>query len=128
MSVPVGPSKIMFRGRLIERHHKWVALKDIACPDFHRVRLGGVFVREDVGLTCAHKEHGGAKECGALLWLLHLPLAPSGPRFYFADVTYEELIQWEREHYSVEDILRYLGAWSTRGDLRRGRAVQQRSA
>jgi hypothetical protein len=119
--VPPGPTQITFRGRLIHRDHGFVDVKDITCPDGHRVRLGAVKILADAGLTCTHAITGGVGiqrggECGALMWLLYLPSAGHLKRFYVSDMEYRELEFWERQGYGAEEVLRYIGAWFTRGD------------
>jgi hypothetical protein len=114
--VAPGPTTIPFRGHVIPRDKGFVDMRDITCPDGHRVRLAGALVRDEVGLTCHHAIGSSSGECGALLWLLYVPTAGHRKRFYVADITIAEHDLWEREHYSVEDVLRYLGAWFTRGD------------
>jgi hypothetical protein len=114
MTVALGPTTITFRGREIPRVHGFVELRDLQCPLFHRLKMGGFTIREG-GLTCQNKASPGGPECGALLWLLQMPVNRHSRRFYASDVTWHELQLWEARGYSAEDVLRYLGAWFSRG-------------
>lgn len=124
MIIAPGPSTITFRGREVVRWRGFVDLNSLVCPDEHRVKTGGFTVLEHAGLRCGNKAVAGGGECGALIWVLFIP--GPGPRlFYGADVEHKELQFWMQEHYGLEEIMRYLGAWFTRGDG--GRADRRRT-
>jgi hypothetical protein len=127
MTADRGPSTITFRGREIQRVHGFVELPTLSCPLHHRLKLGGFTIHGAGGLTCHNKASPGGPECGALLWLLQVPVNRQTRRFYAADVTWRELQLWEERGYTAEDVLRYLGAWFSRsGDAVPPLAMQRR--
>lgn len=115
MIVQPGPAAIQFRGRTIPRFQSFTTLHDVACPDGHRMKSGAMTILGDIGLTCTHRPAAGQGECGALIWLVQLPAPQKQTLWYYADVEYRELTAWRDASFTLEDILRYLGAWRTRG-------------
>lgn len=113
---------------MITRQHGFVELSDLMCPDHHRVKRGGATISERGALTCTHKPAAGQGECGAQMWLLNVPGNRYQHRFYVADVTFDELLQWERQGYDAEEVLRYLGAWFSRRDDRPAPRALDRNA
>jgi hypothetical protein len=106
-----GPLAITFRGRTILRRHTFAHPAQIACPDGHRLKLGAMTILDNTGLSCVHRPASGQGECGALMWLLYLPAPDGRSLFYVADVTRQELDLWVDERYTLEGMLRYVGAW-----------------
>lgn len=112
-----GPTTITFRGRSISREQGFVHPEDIVCPDGHSMRSSIAIVGE-LGLTCTHKSAEGSKMCGAMLYIVLLPAPKRESLFFVADVEYHELVRWQEDRYTLEDVFRYLGVWFTRGDIR----------
>jgi hypothetical protein len=114
MPADPGPTTILFRGQRIPRVYGFVDLRALTCPAHHRMRETGL-VREDGGWRCTHRPSSHEGECGAIVWVLRIPDAGAGKgRFFAADITLDEHQFWQREQFSVPDVLRYVGAWFLR--------------
>jgi hypothetical protein len=82
--------------------------RELTCIDGHRIHERAR-ISEDGYVWCTHKERAGAVECGAMLWILVVPQRGERRKFFAADVTADEMRDWERRHLEVDDILRILG-------------------
>jgi hypothetical protein len=85
-----------------------VDLTQFKCPDGHRVHEYAR-INEDGHPWCTYRERAGAKECGALFWILLVPQRGKRRKFYAADVTAAEMHDWEARHLEVDDIFAQLG-------------------
>lgn len=81
----------------------------LKCPDGHRVHEYAR-IHEDGALFCMHRDRAGAKECGALVYVLVVPQRGVRRKLWAADVTVDEMHLFEREHFEVDQIIAYLGA------------------
>lgn len=81
----------------------------LACRGAHRVRENGRII-EDGGLRCEHQERPGAAECGHHLWVYSTRARGDKRTLWGADITYNELLEFERRGMTVDAIITYLGA------------------
>lgn len=105
-----GPVTLRFQNRTIVRAHGFAYLDEITCPDGHKLSMHSFRIYEDGAVTCSHRAHKGAPECGARLWMLYVPGRGRRKRWYVCDVELSDLDLWERHTAEVDEILAYIGA------------------
>lgn len=107
MTAPKG--LITVNGRVRVRRAAFVIHpRELTCIEGHRIHERAR-ISEDGYVWCTHKERAGAIECGAILWLFVVPQRGERRKLFAADVTADEMREWERRHLEVDDILRILG-------------------